>query len=310
MVPVMRFGPVARAALGLVALAACASSGGAGSATSAGQSKPVVTVVATTTQLADFVSAVGGDRVKIRRLLAPNVDPHDFEPSPADLDALARAQLIVRNGVNLEKWFDATISAAGANGTVLDASQGIRLRRGADGESDPHIWHDPRNAIVMVTSIEGALEKAEPAAAVDFRRNLASYTAQLEQLDRDIQAQISSLTNKKLVTNHESLGYYVDRYGLEFIGAILPSFDTSTQLSATQIGDLVQKIRQTGTKAVFSESSLPAKTADAIAAEAGVKVVAGQDALYGDSLGPAGSDADTYLKMERHNTKVIVDNLR
>lgn len=307
----MRLGPLARSALGLLALSACASSGGAGAASTRTQdSTPGLNVVATTTQLADFVSAIGGNRVKIHRLLAPNVDPHDFEPSPADLEALIRAQLIVRNGVNLEKWFDATITAAGAKGTVLDASQGITLRRGAGGEADPHIWHNPRNAMLMVASIERALEKAEPAAAGDFRRNLASYTAQLEQLDRDIQAEIATLTNKHLVTDHDSLGYYIDRYGLVFVGPIIPSFDTSAQLSATQIGDLVQKIRQTGTKAVFAESSLPTKTADAIAAEAGVKVVAGQDALYGDSLGPAGSDGDTYLKMERHNTKVIVDNLR
>lgn len=301
----MRSGRFALAAFGLLTVSACAPNTSASSAPDA-----VVSVVATTTQLADFVSAVGGSHVKVRRLLAPNVDPHDFEPSPADLDALASAQVIVRNGVNLEKWFDATVTAAGAKGTVLDASQGIELRRGASGEADPHIWHNPRNAIVMVTSIERALEQAAPAAAEDLRRNLSAYTARLEQLDRDIQAQIATLSNKNLVTNHDTLGYYIDRYGLVFVGAILPSFDTSAQLSATQISDIVQKIRQTGTKAVFSESSLPAKTADAIGAEAGVKVVAGKDSLYGDSLGPAGSDADTYLKMERHNTKVIVDNLR
>jgi ABC-type Zn uptake system ZnuABC Zn-binding protein ZnuA len=117
------------------------------------------------------------------------------------------------------------------------------------------------------------------------------------------------LANKKLVTNHDAFGYYIDRYGLQFVGSIIPSFDTSAELSGRDIRDLVAKIKATKVKAVFSETSLPPKTAETIGREAGVKVVEGEDALYGDSLGPAGSDGDTYLKMIRHNTRTIVSNL-
>ena len=106
-----------------------------------------------------------------------------------------------------------------------------------------------------------------------------------------------------------AFGYYLDHYGLEFVGSIIPSFDTQAELSAENIQDIVGKIRSSRVKAVFSESSLPPKTAEAIGKEAGVKVVAGEDALYGDTLGPEGSDGDTYLKMIRHNTKAFVDNL-
>jgi zinc/manganese transport system substrate-binding protein len=115
--------------------------------------------------------------------------------------------------------------------------------------------------------------------------------------------------DRKLVTNHDAFGYYIDRYQLEFVGSIIPSFDTSAELSAKDVDDIVAKIKQTGTKAVFSESSLPPKTAEAIARQAGVKVVAGEDALYGDTLGPEGSAGDTYLKMETHNTDTIVKAL-
>ena len=132
----------------------------------------------------------------------------------------------------------------------------------------------------------------------------------LDGLDREIASELSALTNRKLVTNHDAFGYYVDRYGLQLVGSVIPSFDTQAELSSRDISDLVAKIRSEGVKAVFSEASLPPKTAAAIASQAGVKIVQGDDALFGDSLGPPGSDGDTYLKMQRHNTKVIVENLR
>ena len=129
-------------------------------------------------------------------------------------------------------------------------------------------------------------------------------------LDADIAARIARLPNKKLVTNHDAFGYYIDRYGLVFEGSIIPSFDTSAELSARDVSRVVDTIKKQGVKAVFSESSLPPKTAEVIAERAGVKVVAGPSSLYGDSLGPSGSDGDTYLKMMEHNTRTIVENLR
>ena len=143
-----------------------------------------------------------------------------------------------------------------------------------------------------------------------FETNLASYTAELDALDAWITTQTDALTNKKLVTNHDAFGYYVERYGLDFVGSVIPSFDTQAELSPPDINDLVAKIKAQGVKAVFSEARYRRRPPRPIASEAGVKVVAGDDALYGDSLGPPGSDGDTYLKMMEHNTNVIVENLR
>jgi ABC-type Zn uptake system ZnuABC Zn-binding protein ZnuA len=282
-------------------LTACGSS-----TSSSGSAAPhVLNVVTTTTQLTDFAGNVGGDNVKVYAVLKANIDPHDYEPTPADLDALAKADVIIKNGVGLEKWFDATIKSAEPKGTIIDASVGVTIRAG-----DPHIWHNPQNAKIMVANIAKAFEAADAGAATAFAKNAADYSAKLDALDADIKSQLATLTDKKLVTNHDAFGYYVEHFGLEFVGSVIPSFDSQTELSPQDISDLVAKIKSQGVKAVFSESSLPPKTAEAIAKEAGVKVVAGGDALFGDTLGAPGSDGDTYLKMMEHNTKEIVSNLK
>jgi ABC-type Zn uptake system ZnuABC Zn-binding protein ZnuA len=288
----------------LAAVAAgCSGPGDGGGATGGG-----LRVVATTTQLADIAGNVGGDRIQVTSLLKPGVDAHDYDPSPADIDAIARADLVLQNGVGLEEWLDDTIRSAGFRGQVVDASQGVRLRQ-VDGEADPHIWQNPRNVEVMAANVQRGLARAEPAGAAAFTANLDAYDKELRSLDAEVARQIDSLANKKLVTNHDAIGYYIDRYGLELVGSVIPSFDTSAELSGKDVRDLVARIKETKVKAVFAEATLPPKAAETIAAEAGVKVVAGEDALYGDALGPPGSDGDTYLKMIRHNTATIVGGL-
>ena len=291
----------------IAALTACgapsrSSSSDSPSGTSGGDRLLVVT---TTTQLTDFARNVGGDLVEVHPLLRPNVDPHDFEPAVADLVALGDADVIVENGVGLESWFDDTIASAAPRGAIVDASTGVDV---VDG--DPHIWQDPTNAMTMATNIADALAAADPADAPTFRANLATYVADLGVLDGEIRAQIDSLPNKKLVTNHDAFAYYVRRYGLDYVGSVIPSFDTQAELSPQDVRDLVARIRAEGVQAIFSEASLPQKTAAAIATEAGVTVVEGDDGLYGDSLGPEGSDGETYMAMMRHNTRVIVEHLR
>jgi zinc/manganese transport system substrate-binding protein len=288
-------------------LAGCAQgdpAGASGSATGA------LDVVATTPQVADFVRNIGGGDVRVVQIIKPGVDPHEYEPTPADMQAVGAAKLVVKNGVGLEKWLDQTIQSAGYDGPVVDCSQGVAVRRGdaEEADGDPHIWHNPLNAKIMVADIEKGLAAADPANAATYARNLTTYTAKLDKLDADNVAAFAKLPadQRKLVTNHDAFGYYVDRYHLDFVGSVIPSMDTSAELSAKQLTDLVAKIRATGVKAIFTESSLPPKTADTVAAQAGVKVV---DSLYGDSLGPAGSPGATYLGAEEHNTQTIVTAL-
>jgi len=279
--------------------------GGGDSRSTSGAGSRRVSIVTTTTQLTDFAKVVAGDRASVYGVLKANVDPHDYEPSPADLRRMGEADVIVKNGLGLEGWFDDTIRSAGPKGQIVDASVGVELRAGGD----PHIWHTPTNAKRMVHSIEQALERVDPANKAEYQRNEAGYAGQLDALDAEVEGEIAGLPNKKLVTNHDAFGYYIDRYGLELVGSVIPSFDTQAELSANDVRAIVGKIRSSGVKAVFSESSLPPKAAEAIGREAGVKVVVGEDSLYGDTLGPGGSDGDTYLKMIRHNTRELVVNL-
>jgi zinc/manganese transport system substrate-binding protein len=315
----------AAAAAAVVLLGAC----GSGDETAAGAagSGTQLAVVATTPEVADFVRNIGGADVAVTQIIKPNVDPHDYEPTPADIQAISQAKLVVKNGVGLEEWLDPTIESAGFKGTVVDSSQGVTLREGGhheeeeghaeaeaehEGEEhDPHIWHDPRNAKIMVANIEKGLAAADPARATAFAGNLATYSAKLDKLDADNTAAFATLPagQRKIVTNHDAFGYYVERYQLQFVGSVIPSLDTSAELSARQLNDLVAKIKATGAKAIFTESSLPPKSAEAIAKQAGVKVVGGEDALYGDSLGEPGTPQGTYLGAEQHNTQVIVSAL-
>jgi zinc/manganese transport system substrate-binding protein/manganese/iron transport system substrate-binding protein len=300
----------------LAAATACGGSSSASNDDSSGSGGKTLKVVATTTQVTDFARNVGGDKVKVTQILKPNVDPHDYEPSPADVQAIAEADVVVESGVGLEKWLDQTIKSAGFHGTLVDTSKGVTIRKGNGTEEeaagDPHIWHNPKNAEIMSRNIATAFDAKDPADKATFDANLTTYTGKLDQLDTWIAQQINTLPadQRKLVTNHDAFGYYVDRYHLTFVGSIIPSFDTSAELSGKQLTTLVAKIKSTGVKAIFSESSLPPKTAEAIGKEAGVKVEAGEDSLYGDTLGPAGSAGATYLDMERHNTTTIVTALK
>jgi ABC-type Zn uptake system ZnuABC Zn-binding protein ZnuA len=315
--------------LGAAILAILASAACAAPAAPATQTETTISVVATTTQIADVARQVGGDAVRVTQLLKPNVDPHDFDPSPADLQTLATAQVVIENGLGFEPWLDQAVTAAGNGGTVVDASRGATLREGhheeeghhADEEKsgedpehseyDPHIWHDPANVKVMAANIEKALAQAVPSRAATFAQRRQAYGTELDRLDAWIKQRIATIPQaaRKVVTNHDAFGYYLDRYGLTYVGAIIPSFDISAEITGKNLSDLVAAIRKTGVKAIFSESTVPPKAAQALAAEAGVKVVGGEDSLYGDSLGPAGSGADTYLGMMRHNTEVIVGAL-
>ena len=294
-------------AVSLLLVAACGDSG------SSRNPDAPLHVVATTTVLTDFAKVIGGDRAGVYGVLKPNVDPHDYEPSAKDLDSLRSAQVIVRNGVHLEAWFDDAARASGTKATIVDASTGIEIRAADDQkespEGDPHIWHDPYNAKQMIATMLAAFVAADPAGRAIYEANAARYTQELDALDSEISAKIATLANKKLVTNHDAFGYYVARYGLEFVGSIIPSFETSAEVSAAELGDLVDEIEAQGVKAVFAESSLPSKVAKTIADEAGVKVVDGEGALYGDGLGTAKSPGGTYLTMMGHNTTTIVDNL-
>ena len=277
--------------------------------TSAGSKLKVVT---TTTQVTALAKVVGGDNIELSGILNAGVDPHEYEVTPGDLRAFADAQVIVKNGVGLEKSLDKAIENSGTKAFIVDASKGVKLRKGDEQEpqGDPHIWHSVPNAIIMLNNIRDGLAQSDPAHTSSYKANAASYEMKLNDLDQYILQQIASIptANRKFVSNHDAFGYYVDRYGLTFVGSVIPSMDTSFQPSAKELADLVEAIKAQNVRAVFSESSVNPSLVKQIAQEAGVKIVDG--ALYGDTLGPPGSGADTLDGMLRVNTDIIVSNLK
>ncbi|WP_108249201.1 metal ABC transporter substrate-binding protein [Planctomonas deserti] len=180
----------------------------------------------------------------------------------------------------------------------------------AHAAGNPHVWTDPRNAATMVATIAEGLERASAADADAIAENAERYTATLTALDEWSAAAIDAVPAEQrlLVTNHDAFGYFVERYGITYVGSVLPGFDDNAEPSAAEIDELVAAIRATGTRAVFSETSISPRAAATIAEEADVAVYDGDDALYGDSLGPDGSDGATYVGSQVHNVRVLVES--
>lgn len=284
------------AALLLLTAVGCGNSGsGEGS----------VRVVATTTQAADLVRNVGGDRVEVTGILAANSDPHEYEPRPSDAEALAEADLVVRSGGDLDLWLDQLIDSSGTDAPVLTLIDHVNTIEGED-EIDPHWWQDPRNAIAAVAAIRDALEDADPDGAGEYGANARSYDDQLRRLDRELAACFRRVPDaeRKLVTSHDALGYFADRYDIDVIGAAIPALTTQAQASAGETAELVDLIEREGVRAIFPESGVSAQLEEAIADETGAEV-GGE--LWADALGPQGSDGATYLQATAANAATLVD---
>jgi zinc/manganese transport system substrate-binding protein/manganese/iron transport system substrate-binding protein len=273
------------------------------------QSGSTIRVLATTTEVQDFVRNVGGDRIAVIPVMQPDEDPHDYQPTAADARAFSDADVIFANGVGLETWFDSLAANArpGVPVVKLGEQSGIALRGGDADEplGDPHVWFDPTNVQRMVANIRDTLDAVDPAGQTTYDANAAAYIGQLDQLDRDIMAQWATVPTeqRRLVTNHDALGYYVDRYGLTFVGSVIPSLSSEAQPSAAETQRLIQAIRAQGVRAIFTESSINPQLAQQIAQQAGVRVYSN---LYGDTLGKPGSGADTYVAMMRYDTQTMV----
>jgi zinc/manganese transport system substrate-binding protein/manganese/iron transport system substrate-binding protein len=175
---------------------------------------------------------------------------------------------------------------------------------------NPHIWTSVANAEKMVGTIADGLAQADAAHADEFEANATAYTAQLTALDSWIHTNIDAVpaSERLLVSNHDAFGYFTAAYGITYVGSVMPSFDDNAEPSAAAIDELVALIKKTGVKAVFSEASINPKAADTIAGEAHVAVYSGDDALYGDSLGPVGSDGATYITSQLHNVRLILES--
>lgn len=264
------------------------------------QAKPIE-AVASFTVIADMVQNVGGDHVHVTSLIGPNGDPHAYEPTPNDAQALKRANLVFVSGLHLEGWLDRLIKASGYQGQPVVLSNGIKTRSmEEDGKriTDPHAWNSAANGVVYVRNIISALQKADPANASDYQAKGEQYIQQLEQLDAYARAQVQAIPSdkRKVLTSHDAFGYFGDAYGVTFLSPL--GFSTETEASAADVGKLIKQIKQEHVSTYFFENSsdprLVKQIADASGAQPGGE-------LYVESLSPADGPAPTYAQMFRYN---------
>jgi zinc/manganese transport system substrate-binding protein len=279
---------------------------GCGSSAPATTSTP--TIITTFSVLADMTQQIAGDTATVTSLVPLNGDAHVFEPTPASGVALVNAIAVIELGVGFEPWFADLYGSSGSKATQITASTGVTPLMAGD-ETDPHIWHDVANAIIMAQNIRDGLVTAMPSKKETLTANAAAYIAQLEALDNEIQAQIATLpaAQRKLVTSHDTFGYFAARYGFEVVGTGLGSVTTeSSDPDAASIVALVNDIKASGVQAIFVENMSNTKVMEQIAQEAGVTIA---PALYTDALGEANSSGATYIEMIRYNVRTMVTAL-
>jgi ABC-type Zn uptake system ZnuABC Zn-binding protein ZnuA len=283
------------------------------------------TVVATENFLADIAQNIAGNRAVVSALVPSGIDPHDFQPSPKDLAAVARSRMLIVNGAGLEGWLTQALNNLGGRRIVVTASQGLTGRTGGYGlgspavrglsatalpaNTDPHFWQDPVLVKTYVNNIRDGFIQLDPAGQAVYQQNAAAYIAQLDALDQSIRSRVALIPSAQrlLVTDHEDLGYFADEYGFQLIGAITPETSSDAEPSASHIADLITKIRTSGDKAIFLDIGTNTQLADQICSEAGCRVVKN---LYIHWLTPANGAAPTYLEMMQHNVIVIVEALQ
>ena len=304
---------------------------------------PTIDVVTTSNIVADWVRAVGQDRVNVSALLPPNSDPHIFQPTPKDTALIADADLVMSVGLFLEaSWLDKLIENAARDPDSVVAlgeavvppsddedhegehdhdehhegeegdHEGEHAEHGHHGHDhggvDPHFWLDPVLAKVAVNSIAAQLSAADPAGQTYYQDNAAAYNRELDTLHNWIQERVAILPEERrlLVTSHDAFQYFATRYGFEVALAILP-YTTEVEPTAQELAELIEAIEHEGAPAVFAETSHSDRLARRIAEETDTKLVGG---LYTGSLGEPGGEAGTYLDLMRHNVDTIVGALQ
>lgn len=282
-------------------------------------------VVATTTIVGDVLQNIGGQAIELDVLLPSGSDPHSFQPTPQDAAKLADADVIFINGAGLEVFLEKLLENSGSQARVVDLSAGLELLEGhgheddaehaeeepaeeGNHENDPHVWTDPNNVIVWVQNAQRALSELDPANAAAYQANAAAYQGQLVELDNWIKEQVKELPaeRRKLVLDHQILGYFAQRYGFEQVGAVIPGFSTLAEPSAQELAALEDAIRGLDVPAIFVSFDVSPALAQRVAEDTGVRLVF----IYSGSLSQPNGPANSYITFTQYNVNAIVEALK
>lgn len=274
-----------------------------------------LSVVATTSMLGDLVDQIGGDKIQLKTLMGPGVDPHLYELKPSDVTALGKADLIVMNGLNLEGKIVSTIAALRDQGKKI-VIVGDYLEQNTlieqDGVYDPHIWFDISLWKKIAETVGEEIIASDSDNAEYYEARLNQYLEELDDLHQFVLNKVSELPEEKriLVTAHDAFTYFGRAYGFE-VHAI-QGISTDSEPSTKDIEDLAKFVVENQVKAIFFESSIPQSTIESVIASAkskGWNVQVGGE-LYSDALGDKEHNTETYVKTMKHNITTIVDALK
>ena len=321
---------VGAALASLVLVAGCNGSAASPSPSESTGAAADYTVIATTSVFADLAQLALGDNVVIETIVPAGVDVHTFEPSPADAQKLAGADLIVMNGLGLDEWALSLLEAAGkSEEDVLELAEGIdesnawvylegeehdeeegkeEAEEGEEhghGGSDPHIWLDPKGAAIYVDRIAARVAAELPERAAEIESARDAGLAEIAALDEELRVGFAAVeaSSRKIVTFHDAFGYFARAYEIEIVGVAVEA--PGQEPSAKEIAALIDAIKAAGVTSVFSEAQFPSKVLDQVAAETGATVL---ENLYSDALGDA--PANSYLGAMRANASAILASFK
>jgi len=267
-------------------------------------------VVATFSVLADMIANVAGDHVELVTIVGPDGDTELYQPTLADGRALAGARIVFMNDLNdeCEPWLEPLLKQAGFSGSKVVVSRGARTLTAEEEHPvsgrqmmpaiDHHAWLDPKNGIVYVKNIADARARNDPANAADYRVRAAAYVKELQALDAWMRTELTAVptSKRRLISSHDSLGYLAKAYGITLIS--IYGWTNKSEPSAAEVSRLARQIEQEHVRALFLDSITDPRIMERVAKETGA-VIGGT--IYGDALSQPGGEADTYIRMLRHD---------
>jgi zinc transport system substrate-binding protein len=278
--------------------------GGCGGTPTSGAGR--IKVAVSVAPLADLAQQVGGEHVTVTTLVPPAASPHTYEPTPAQVKEVAEANILALIGLGFEFWAEDVIeSAANPDLIVVYTSEGIEIvhdEHEHEGHEigNPHVWLNPRNAMVQVRHIRDALIEADLAHQTEYEANAEAYLAQLEALDEEIATQVATWSHREFIAFHPSWAYFTQRYGL--VEAAVVERTPGREPSPAELAEIIETARRIGARAIFAEPQFSPKAAETIAAESRAQVLFLNP--LGGALRHAQDEAEassSYLEMMRYN---------
>lgn len=296
--------------LKLLALSFCLVAIWAGDVAAQEKAKPVV--VCSTTQIADFTRQIVGDRWEVICVLGPGEDPHTYETTPEDANAVKRATLCLENGWNLEgkAWMKKLATSAGKPiVTCLEGVKPLMTNEHDEQVKDPHAWFDIENAMIYVANIRNAIRRLDPDHTGEYNARAKLYLLQLRILHQWVKQEVNAIPKSQriLVSHHDAFGYFATAYGFQAVSPVGWTTGEITGVSIEQRQAVVKQIRDLGVKSIFVETSVNQELLDGIARETGITI---GGTLYSDAMGVEGSAGETYIGMIRENVLTLVNSLK